>query len=65
MIGVSFNLQFSRTKMNVDLCKVVPWGRFMNMRKDLVQASKPRAEGGTGIAQAFWKWNEEQIKSYL
>ena len=25
VIGVGFNLQFSRTKMNVGLCKAVPW----------------------------------------
>jgi retinol dehydrogenase-12 len=44
---------------------VVPWGRFMNIRKDLVSASKTKAEGGTGLAEKFWQWNDEQIKSYL
>jgi retinol dehydrogenase-12 len=37
----------------------------MSIRGDLVQASKASTEGGTGIARAFWEWNEEQIKSYL
>jgi retinol dehydrogenase-12 len=37
----------------------------MSIRGDLVQASKSVTEGGTGIARAFWEWNEEQIRSYL
>jgi retinol dehydrogenase-12 len=37
----------------------------MEIRKDLHDASKAVAEGGTGLAQKFWEWNEEQIKSYL
>ena len=43
---------------------VVPWGRFMTIRKDLAEASKSKAEGGTGGAQKLWEWNEEQIKLY-
>jgi len=44
---------------------VAPWGRFMNIRKELVDGSKSKDEGGTGTAQAFWEWTEEQIKPYL
>ncbi|RYO82324.1 hypothetical protein DL766_003119 [Monosporascus sp. MC13-8B] len=44
---------------------VVPWGRFDSIRDDLVVSSKSKAEGGTGIAEEFWKWSEEQIKPYL
>ncbi|KAH8594346.1 hypothetical protein B0O99DRAFT_514332 [Bisporella sp. PMI_857] len=44
---------------------VVPWGRFMETRKDLVAASRSKAEGGTGIAEEFWDWNETQIKAFL
>lgn len=44
---------------------VAPWGRFQKTRKDLVEASKGTAEGGTGNAQAFWEWNEEQVRSFL
>lgn len=44
---------------------VVPWGRFMKIRSDLVAASKSKAEGGTGIAESFWEWNEEQVKSFV
>jgi retinol dehydrogenase-12 len=34
-------------------------------RKDLIAATKPESEGGSGIAQQFWDWNEAQIKPYL
>jgi retinol dehydrogenase 12 len=46
-------------------CSVVPWGRFMKIRADLVEASKALTEGGTGVARRFWEWNEEQTKAYL
>ncbi|KAI1320751.1 hypothetical protein F5Y16DRAFT_389574 [Xylariaceae sp. FL0255] len=44
---------------------IVPWGRFMGIRKDLLQASKTKAEGGSGIAADFWDWSEEQVRPYL
>lgn len=45
---------------------VVPWGRFMEMtRKDLREGTKAKTEGGSGIAEDFWEWNETQIKPYL
>jgi hypothetical protein len=44
---------------------VVPWGRILPIRKDLVAATKTEAEGGTGGAHKFWEWNEEQVKPYL
>ncbi|KAI0881984.1 short-chain dehydrogenase [Annulohypoxylon maeteangense] len=44
---------------------IVPWGRFADIRKDILQGSKPQSEGGTGIAQKFWDWNEEQVKAYV
>jgi retinol dehydrogenase-12 len=37
----------------------------MEIRKDLLDASKTVAKGGTGLAQKFWEWNEEQIRAYL
>ncbi|KAF2257821.1 NAD(P)-binding protein [Lojkania enalia] len=43
---------------------VAPWGRFLPIRKDLVQASKSKEEGGMGIARRFWAWQEEQVKQY-
>ncbi|KAH6673463.1 hypothetical protein B0J14DRAFT_481810 [Halenospora varia] len=44
---------------------IVPWGRFLPLRKDLVVACKTVAEGGTGIAEKFWEWSEEQVRLYL
>ena len=37
----------------------------MDIRKDLVGASKTEEEGGTGVAKKFWEWTEGQIKPYL
>ncbi|KAI1377493.1 NAD(P)-binding protein [Hypoxylon crocopeplum] len=45
---------------------VIPWGRFQSLRKDLVAGTRSASEpGGTGIAERFWDWSEEQIRSFL
>ncbi|KFA56098.1 hypothetical protein S40293_00107, partial [Stachybotrys chartarum IBT 40293] len=44
---------------------VVPWGRFESIRPDLQDAAKTKEEGGTGNAQAFWEWSEEQVKPFI
>lgn len=44
---------------------VVPFGRFMAIRTDLLEATRLEAEGGTGVGSKFWKWTEEQIQQYL
>ncbi|EFX01780.1 short chain dehydrogenase reductase [Grosmannia clavigera kw1407] len=44
---------------------VVPWGRFAPMREDIDAASRPTSEGGTGLAEKWWQWNEEQVKPYV
>ncbi|TAQ84494.1 hypothetical protein B7494_g7187 [Chlorociboria aeruginascens] len=44
---------------------IVPWGRFMAIRPDLVAATKTEAENGTGVGLKFWEWTEEQIKPYV
>ncbi|KAJ4178350.1 short-chain alcohol dehydrogenase [Fusarium falciforme] len=44
---------------------VVPWGRFMPIRPDLQAGALLESEGGTGMAEKFWVWSEEQIKPYL
>ncbi|PVI04821.1 NAD(P)-binding protein [Periconia macrospinosa] len=44
---------------------IVPWGRFMKIRKDLYEATKSKSEGGTGIAKEFWEWSEKQVEAYL
>ncbi|KAK1990578.1 NAD(P)-binding protein [Colletotrichum falcatum] len=48
---------------------VVPWGRIRPdaecPRKDLVDAVKSVAEGGTGHAASFWDWCEEQWRPFV
>ncbi|KAK7397651.1 short-chain alcohol dehydrogenase [Neonectria punicea] len=44
---------------------VVPWGRFVPIRSDLQQGSLTEAEGGTGMAEKFWAWSEDQIKPFI
>ena len=45
---------------------VIPWGRLNHpLRKDLVIGQKPEKEGGSGLAEKFWEWSEEQVKPYL
>ncbi|KAL6835567.1 short chain dehydrogenase reductase [Trichoderma sp. SZMC 28015] len=44
---------------------IQPWGRFSSQRPDLVEGSKSKAEGGTGIAEKFWEWSEEQVKPFM
>ena len=43
---------------------IIPWGRVGNLRQDIVDG-KGKDEGGTGNAQVFWQWSEEQVKNYL
>ncbi|PQE08819.1 short-chain dehydrogenase protein [Rutstroemia sp. NJR-2017a WRK4] len=43
---------------------IQPWGRFVPIRADLEVGAKPESEGGTGIAQKFWEWSEEQVREY-
>ncbi|KAJ8125755.1 hypothetical protein O1611_g7885 [Lasiodiplodia mahajangana] len=43
---------------------IVPWGRIDNIRKDLLEGSRLEEEGGTGLAQKFWEWSEEQTSRY-
>ncbi|KAI0012550.1 hypothetical protein F4779DRAFT_625868 [Xylariaceae sp. FL0662B] len=35
------------------------------VREDLLEATKPKAEGGNGNASRFWEWCEEQVKEFL
>lgn len=46
-------------------CAVVPWGRIMPIRSDLIAASKTETEGGTENAERWWEWNEEQVKDFI
>ncbi|PNP42054.1 hypothetical protein THARTR1_11201 [Trichoderma harzianum] len=44
---------------------IQPWGRFSSQRPDLVEGSKSEDEGGTGIAERFWDWSEEQVNPFM
>ncbi|KAI5859446.1 putative short-chain dehydrogenase [Durotheca rogersii] len=44
---------------------VVPFGRILPIRQDLVAATKTVEEGGNGTAEKFWDWTEDQIKPYM
>ncbi|KIX04812.1 uncharacterized protein Z518_05683 [Rhinocladiella mackenziei CBS 650.93] len=44
---------------------IIPWGRIGKLRQDLAEAGKSKDEGGSGLAEEFWKWCEEQVKEYL
>jgi hypothetical protein len=44
---------------------VAPFGRIKPIRKDLLDATKSKEEGGNGHAAEFWEWSEEQVKPYV
>ncbi|CAI6089669.1 unnamed protein product [Clonostachys chloroleuca] len=44
---------------------IVPWGRIMPIRPDIVAASKTEEEGGSGIARKFWQWANDQVERYV
>ncbi|KAF4998475.1 hypothetical protein FDECE_11783 [Fusarium decemcellulare] len=44
---------------------VVPWGRFLPLRGDIQKGTLSESEGGTGMAEKFWAWSEEQVKPYF
>lgn len=52
-------------KLENKLDWIVPWGRWTTIRADLVEATKTKTEGGSGVGKAFWEWNEEQVKQFL
>ncbi|KAH8821782.1 hypothetical protein F5884DRAFT_102404 [Xylogone sp. PMI_703] len=44
---------------------IIPFGRFQPIRQDLVESTKTKEEGGTGVGFEFWEWCEEQIRPYI
>ncbi|OAQ92093.1 short-chain dehydrogenase protein [Purpureocillium lilacinum] len=44
---------------------IAPWGQLWRVSKDMLDAAKTTAEGGTGVAREFWQWCEEQVESYI
>lgn len=46
-------------------CYVIPWGRVAKgLRKDLIEASKLKGDGGSGRAKEFWEFCEEKTQEY-
>ncbi len=59
-------VETSKTMQRLTEASVLPWGRFgPEIRKDLMLAQKPEKEGGTGTAEKFWDWCDEQVKPYM
>jgi NAD(P)-dependent dehydrogenase (short-subunit alcohol dehydrogenase family) len=51
--------------LDVNGCYVVPWGRIATwVRNDLVDATKPKEEGGTARAAEFWDFCERITHDY-
>ncbi|KAL7935630.1 NAD(P)-binding protein [Trichoderma chlorosporum] len=44
---------------------IIPWGRFGQLRSDLERGALPVSEGGTGMAQKWTAWCDEQVRQYL
>lgn len=45
---------------------VLPWGRLHpSPRGDLLHALKAKEDGGSGVANEFWKWSVDQIADYI
>lgn len=44
---------------------VNPWGRFLGVRGDVEKGALPESEGGTGIADKFCLWCDEQVAPYV
>ena len=43
----------------------IPWGRWHpSLREDILVSLKTKEDGGTGVADEFWKWCETQVKEY-
>lgn len=61
---ISLHIRKGRKSYGIPLFLVVPWGHFKSVRKDLELGMKSVKEEGTGTAERFWDWSEEQVKAY-
>ncbi|KAI1489290.1 retinol dehydrogenase 12 [Biscogniauxia mediterranea] len=43
---------------------IAPWGRIEPLRRDIDKACRTVDDGGTGNAQAFWEWSEQQVEMF-
>lgn len=48
------------------ICYIIPWGRVAKtVKKDLIEATKLKEEGGSGRAKEFWEFCEEKTYDYV
>lgn len=41
-----------------------PWGRFFDIRQDLVKGTERGPEGEQSVSEKFWDWSVEQTEAY-
>lgn len=46
-------------------CWIMPWGRIEPLDKGMVRASRTPEEGGSGVAQKFWRYCEQQTSMFM
>jgi retinol dehydrogenase 12 len=63
--GWSKNTSPCQMSCITDTVPVIPWGRILPIRAELQQGAKSESEGGTGLAETFWKWSEEQVQDFM
>ncbi|KAJ9131726.1 NAD(P)-binding protein [Pleurostoma richardsiae] len=44
---------------------IIPWGRFGNIRSDLLAGSLPKSEGGTAMAGIWYSWCMQQVQKFM
>jgi retinol dehydrogenase 12 len=60
--------KFSATYLDRGSCLpflVLPWGRIGSIRSDLALGALPLSQGGTGMAEKWFEWCLEQVRSFV
>ncbi|KAM0253669.1 hypothetical protein ACHAQJ_007181 [Trichoderma viride] len=66
IVSVALNPSNLKSDLQRHMSKleIIPWGRFGKLRNDLERGALPVSEGGTGMAQKWVAWLEEQVCKY-
>lgn len=59
----SLNLSFTAELILIYI-PVQPFGKIGHTRKDIEVSRKPKSEGGNGLAEEFYDWNEKQVEPF-
>lgn len=43
---------------------IIPWGRIVVPKKEIADAIKSNEEGGTGVAERFYRWCDDETRKY-